>query len=98
MKPFKSQKLRDSAIIRDCTMQVYGVCNGNPETTVLAHINTMGGTMGGKSDDFSACFACSSCHTWLDTHQGSELDELFYTRRAMVRTWQIWINEGLIKI
>lgn len=94
----KSNKLRKSAQGQRCTMNVARVCNYNPETTVLAHINTMGGCMGGKSPDYSAVFACSSCHEWLDQHKGSELDELFYTRRALVKTWEEWLKMGLIKI
>ena len=95
---YKSPKLRKSANLRDCTMNVAGVCNYTPETTVLAHINACGGSIGGKSDDFSACFCCSSCHVWLDTNKDSELDRLFYTRRAMVRTWAWWVDNGVIKI
>lgn len=94
----KINKLRRSAAGRDCTMNVVGVCNYDQDTTVLAHVNTEGGTMGGKSDDFSACFACSSCHEWLDQHKGTTEDELFYTRRAMVRTWRIWINDYVMEI
>lgn len=96
MKPYKSKKLRNSAKGQQCTLNIAGVCNYNSETTVLCHINTMGGAMGAKSDDFSACFGCSDCHYHLDTHKLTELDELFYTRRAMVRTWQVWINEGYL--
>jgi len=54
--------------------------------------------MGGKSDDFSACFGCSSCHEWLDRNKGTEEDRLYYTRRAMVRTWRKWIDLGLIDV
>ena len=98
MKPIKSKKLRDSARGRDCTMQVSGVCSYNPDTVVLAHVNTEGGCIGGKSDDISAVFACWECHQWLDRNIGTEEDRLFYTRRALIRTWREWINEGVIKI
>jgi len=98
MKAFVSQRLRKSAKGQECTMQVVGVCNSNPETTVLAHIQTEGGKMGGKADDFSACFCCSDCHAWLDQHRGSELDELFYTRRAIIRTQRIWTQNGLMVV
>ncbi len=96
-RPKKSQKLRDSARGQDCAMQVSEVCNGNQETVVLAHVNVDGGKMGGKSEDVSACFACAACHEWLDQHRGSVEDELFYTRRAMVRTWIVWIEKGILK-
>lgn len=98
MKPIKSNKLRKSAQGQECTMCVAGVCNGNNETTVLAHINTELSGIGAKTDDISACFACSDCHTWLDQMTGSEEDRLFYTRRAMVRTWLVWVSLGLVVI
>ena len=79
-------------------MQVAEICNYNPDTTVLAHINIIGGKMGGKETDISSCFCCSSCHAWLDQNKGSELDRYFYTRRAMIRTWEKWIETGLIAI
>jgi hypothetical protein len=94
----KSQKLRDSAKGQECAFHVVDVCNYNPETTSLCHINVDGGKMGGKSPDISAAFGCSSCHEWLDQNKGSELDRLFYTRRAIIRTQLHWINEGLLVV
>jgi hypothetical protein len=93
--PLKSKKLRDSARMQECTLNIAHVCNYNPETTVLCHINTDGGTMGGKTDDFSAVFGCSDCHTHLDQNKMSTEDELFYTRRALVRTWRRWMSMGI---
>jgi hypothetical protein len=92
----KNKKLRDSAKHQQCTMKVAGVCRDNYETVVLAHVNTEGGCMGGKSPDYSACFACVDCHQWLDRMEGSEEDRLFYTRRAMVRTWGKWLDMDLV--
>jgi len=98
MKPLKSVKLRQSAKDQNCTMNVATVCNGNSETTVLAHINTEGSAIGAKCDDYSAAFACSDCHRWLDERLGTEEDRLFYSRRAMVRTWSVWRQLGLVAI
>jgi hypothetical protein len=98
MKRIVSPKLQRSARGQDCTLEVAGVCNYNPDTVVLAHIQVDGGKMGGKTDDISACFGCSDCHAWVDQYLGTEEDRLFYTRRAMVRTWIKWIEQGLIKL
>lgn len=99
MKPVVSKKIRNAARGQDCTMQVMTICNYNPETTVLAHVNTTGtGSKGAKCHDFSAVFACHACHTWMDNYKGSGEDRLFYTRRALVRTWEKLIEMGLIKI
>ena len=94
----KSPKLRNSARGMDCTLNIAGVCNYNPETVVLCHINVDGSVMGGKSPDYSACFGCSSCHAHLDQKRLDSADELFYTRRGLVRTFGKWIDMGLVKI
>ena len=96
--PIKSKKLRDSAKGQECTFNIVGVCNYNPETVVLCHINTEGGKMGGKTDDISAAFGCSDCHFWIDQNQGSEEESLFYKLRALIRTHLIWIEQGLMCI
>ena len=53
-------KLRESAKGQPCMVRIPGVCNGNPETTVLAHLN--GGGMGMKNPDFFASFSLSLIH------------------------------------
>lgn len=93
-----SQKLRQSARGEQCTMNVAGVCNHDPATVVLAHIDTEYKGMGLKSPDLCACFACSACHEWLDRHKGSEEDRLFYTLRAHFRTLKRWVDTGLLTI
>lgn len=97
-KPFVSPKLRDSARGMDCTVNIVGVCNYNPETVVLAHINTEGSVMGGKTSDLNGCWACYECHSHIDQHKLSNEDELFYTRRAMARTINKLFILGIIKI
>lgn len=96
-KRLVSPRLQRSARGQMCQMNVVGVCNYDTSTTVLAHVQTEGGMMGSKEDDFSACFACSNCHKWIDDYIDPQ-EAIFYTRRAMVRTWRIWIDERLIKI
>ena len=61
---WQSDKWRKAAKGQPCTMRLPGVCNGNIETTVLAHANGAG--MGTKSDDFNAADCCSACHDVLD--------------------------------
>ncbi|MFA5875228.1 MAG: DUF1364 domain-containing protein [Candidatus Margulisiibacteriota bacterium] len=92
--------LRKSAKGRECTVRIHGICNHNPETTVLAHLN--GGGMGMKQNDLFGCFACSSCHETLDggyVRMGlSRLTRDLYHLQAMQRTQEIWLKEGLIKV
>jgi putative nuclease YbcO-like protein len=59
--------LRDLARGKPCMVRLPGICNGNEETTILAHYR-MAGTcgMGMKPDDFQGSWACSSCHDECD--------------------------------
>lgn len=59
--------LRTFARGKPCMVRLAGICNFNPETTVLAHIrraNVAG--MGQKPSNFAAVWACSSCHDAID--------------------------------
>lgn len=91
-------KIRKSARGEDCTVRIPDVCNFNPETVILAHLN--GGGAGMKHHDIHASYCCSSCHDAIDgrmkteyTH--NELKQMHY--EGMVRTQMILIKKGLIK-
>ncbi|WP_265554899.1 DUF1364 domain-containing protein [Serratia grimesii] len=98
---FRSKALRDSARGECCTLQIPGICNGNPKTTVLCHLPSNTHGMGYKSDDYWAVFGCSSCHDVIDGRspydwRPGELNEiLFY---ALHRTIGTWIGRGLLII
>lgn len=64
----QNRRLLDLARGMPCLMRVPGVCNRDPATTVAAHSNQgIHGKAGArKADDHWSCWACSSCHTWLD--------------------------------
>lgn len=92
----RSNKARKSARDEECTMQVVGVCNFNPETTVLAHLDSENKGTGYKSSDLFAVYSCSDCHTWLDQHLGSQDDRQFYSLRALDRTHRRMHTMGVI--
>ena len=73
-------------------------CNGNPETTVLAHLNGAG--MGLKRPDIHGAWACSDCHDVLDRRQQSmyplDLLKLFHLE-GVIRTQEILLQEGKIR-
>lgn len=103
-KPIKirSNKIRQSARGEDCCLRIPGICNGNPETTIFAHLPGSGNGMGTKSNDIHGVYACSSCHDWLDRRVKSDLEEWLNRHeqalRALIET-QIRIYEkGLIKV
>ena len=91
-------KLRDSARGRQCQVRLPTICNHDPETTVLAHMN--GGGMGTKQPDLFGAFCCSSCHNEVDRrtriYEAGDVKLDFY--EAIFRTQQIWINEGYIEV
>jgi len=96
----RSKKLRDSARGQDCTFQISGVCNGNPETTVLCHLSSETGGMGLKSTDECSAFGCYACHQAVDGHvQSKEYQEhqYFYNFRALVRTLGEWQRLKLLE-
>lgn len=93
-----SAKLRASAKGELCTFAIPGICNHNPETTVLCHIRDEAKGVGNKANDYSAAFGCHACHDAIDQHRLSKEDELFFSLRAMQRTWAVWVNRGLIVI
>ena len=92
--------LRKAARGRECQVRIPGVCNGNPETTVLAHIRIAGlcGT-GIKPPDLIAAIACSSCHDEIDRR--TRLVDAEYAKECalegMARTQVTGIIGGMIK-
>ena len=101
--------LRQEAKGRECQIRIYKVCNKNPETTVLAHLNerlVFGVGMGQKPPDIFGAWSCSSCHDALDfrtvvSHNGikytrSELEIMFY--QGLLRTQKILLDEDKIGV
>lgn len=93
-----SPKLRQSARGKQCAFQIPGICESDPETTVLCHLPSEIKGMGNKSDDWHGAFGCCACHEAIDQHRLSKEDELFYSLRALQRTQHYWIAAGLIVV
>ncbi|HFD2068649.1 MULTISPECIES: DUF1364 domain-containing protein [Serratia] len=89
--------LRKEARGRDCQVRMPGICNFNPETTVLAHYR-MAGTCGTgiKPHDAQAAHACSSCHDEIDrrTHHVDEQTARLYHAEGVFRTQELLRREG----
>lgn len=94
--------LRKAARGRECTVRIPGYCNGNPETSVLAHYRLAGtcGT-GCKPDDTQGAIACSARHDLIDGRKRTTdytRDELrLMHAEGVLRTLAIWKKEGLLK-
>ena len=95
-------KLRKAARDRHCTVRVPGHCNGNPETTVLAHYRMAGlcGTGIKPSDMAFGAWACQACHDCADgrikTNFSREQLRLWHAEGVM-RTLAQLEKEGIIK-
>lgn len=99
----ESPAMRRAAQGEACTVEILGVCNRDPATTVLAHLPDESHGLSRKSDDLSAVFACWACHECLDGRvpwpdQFEESYREWYQRRAMVRTWRRLVELGVITI
>lgn len=85
-----------------CTIREDGVCNHDPETTVLAHWRQVDISGAGlKSANLLAAFACSACHDFVDgrthLHVEREKRELAHLRGIM-RTQEWLIQHGMVSI
>jgi hypothetical protein len=91
-------KIRKSAKGEECSLRLE-VCNGNNETTVLAHIGHNRG-MGMKCSDHFAVYACNSCHDVID---GRVKTDYFYDLeleklRALEETQGKLFSKGLLRL
>ena len=87
---------------KDCQVRIEGVCNFNPETTVLAHVRIIGVSgLGMKSPSILGAWACAACHQACDTgqyngvHYEREFCELALLR-GMARTQAALLKMGAL--
>lgn len=98
----RQTKLTKAARGRECQVRVPGVCNHDPETTVLAHYRLAGTNgMGCKPNDFQGAWACSACHDHVDGRSSSRrAGEREQARQlhaeGVMRTQAILIREGVV--
>lgn len=91
---------------QECTVRIPSICNHDPETTVLAHLN--GGGIGMKHPDLLGAWACSACHAWIDggyiNHyqyepfnegRNARIVRDAYHLEAIIRTQQKLLDMGL---
>jgi len=90
-------KIRNSARMEECQVRIPFICNGTPETTVLAHLN--GGGMGKKHHDIHGAYCCSACHDAIDGRSKTSYtkDQLkLWHLEGIIRTQKILIENNLI--
>lgn len=71
--PIRSRKYLNGAKGSPCTF-MGPTCNGNPETTVFAHLNgaAFGKGKGQKAHDIAGLDACFECHAYIDVGHGTK--------------------------
>lgn len=95
----KQTKITKSARGQDCQVRLPGICNFNPETTILAHIGN-GGGMGSKVNDIHSAYCCNCCHDEIDRRtrlMDAETAELF-SWHGVQRTQIMLIEQGLLVV
>lgn len=89
--------LRKEARGRECQIRIPGICNGNPETVVLAHYR-LTGTCGTaiKPPDEQGAWGCGACHDECDrrTRLIDNDTARLYHAEGVMRTQYILRKEG----
>lgn len=92
-------KLRNAARGKPCQLRIPLVCNGDPETVVLAHVRRGGvAGIGQKPNDLIAIHACDACHSAMDRRTGIDAVPDSYILEALCRTLDAVVREGLVRV
>lgn len=92
--------LRQNARGRECVVRLPSICNGNPETTVLAHLKRGGWCGTVKPPDICAVWACSACHDAIDGRVRTDLTREqidAHLLGALCRQLVIYASKGMVK-
>lgn len=88
--------LRKLARGQECQIRIPGICNGNPETTVLAHLRQAGITgVAQKSPDLLGAWSCSDCHFYTESRPNDRDRRAFL--EGVMRTQYELIKQGIVK-
>lgn len=71
----KQTPITRSAKGEACTIRLPTICNGNPETTVFAHINGVRFGHGVGIKTKLGAYACCACHDYLDGRVKNNFDK-----------------------
>lgn len=97
----RSRVVLDHARGQSCQLQL-DCCTGDTESTVFCHLNSadFGKGMGIKAHDIAGFFGCWRCHGAFDLHTHGLTDAEIgrAVLRAVVSTWVILVQDGIIKV
>lgn len=97
----KLSPLRKFAKGQECTVQIHPYCNGDPDTTVLAHAPSPEKGWSIKSPDHWGAHSCSDCHDIVDGRRSVDLPKseiLACLYRGIFRTQERLIDAELMNI
>ncbi len=97
----RSDMIMSSALGQPCSLRLPGICNHNPETTVMGHLPGIGKSLSSKVSDLHGAFVCSACHDAIDRHTYEKrgltativLDAML---RGHCETQARWVDMGLL--
>lgn len=91
----RSKKMRDGARGQTCTMQIPGICNHDPETTVFAHSDHLvhGKALRVKAHDIFGADMCYACHKEYHKNEREYFHDFV---RAMAKTQLRRIKQGIL--
>lgn len=94
----KQDKYTRSARGQMCQIRIPGICNHDPKTTVLAHLNGAG--MAAKHLSIHGSYACSACHDVVDGRSnrhwyGQDAVKLMHLE-GVIRTQIIMVRDGVL--
>lgn len=93
-RPYARRRPRLLELARSmpCLLQVDGVCNQDPATTVACHSNwgEHGKAGARKADDCYSAWGCATCHAWLDQGGADAALRRPVFEAAMLRQLEWW--------
>ena len=102
--PIRSSKYLRGSKGSPCTF-MGPTCNGNPETTVFAHLNgaAFGKGKGQKAHDIAGLDACFECHSYIDVGHGtkplmSDAEFYWHQLRGVVLTMLQRVRQGILTV
>jgi hypothetical protein len=92
------KNLRQLARGQSCMVRLPGICNHNPETTVLAHLRAGFFGMGIKPPDLCGVWACFNCHNEIDrrTHLMDATEVKAECLRALCQQLAWYVDNGIV--
>lgn len=95
----KQTKYTRSARGQDCQVRLPGICNHDPDTVVLAHLN--GGGAGMKHLPIHGAYCCSDCHDVIDRRRKTMIpwdDVIRWHMDGVIRTQIIMVRDGVLQL